>query len=72
MNHAGIGQPLIQRLENNVLQGMSQTGSAPESIYQQLKPPLLSLSIGKQATLLVTGSNFFDIQATGCFQGPSR
>jgi hypothetical protein len=50
MSHAGIGQPLIQGLANNAIQGMSQSGSAAESIYQQLEPLPPPLSIGKQAT----------------------
>jgi hypothetical protein len=36
MSHVGVGQPLIQGLEKNALQGMSHSGSAPESPYQHL------------------------------------
>jgi hypothetical protein len=50
MSHAGIGQPSILGLVNTAFQGMSQTGSAPESIYQQLELAPLPLSIDKQAT----------------------
>lgn len=50
MSHAGFGQALIQGLVNNALQGMLQSGFAPESIYQQLEPPLPPLSVGKEAT----------------------
>ena len=50
MSHAGIGQPLMEGLANNAFQGMSQSGSAAESIYQQLELAPLPLSIDKQAT----------------------
>jgi hypothetical protein len=50
MSHSGVGQPSIQELANNALQGMSKSRSAPESIYQQLEPRPPPLSIGKEAT----------------------
>jgi hypothetical protein len=56
MSHAGIGQPLMEGLANNAFQGMSQSGSAPDSVYQQLEP----LPYRQAGHPAVTGSNFFD------------